>query len=148
MHEQFDIRVLLLKIQDLLSERDRACLHFIIGPDVNKDLRYDTSLGGSLRLLDSLFDKAIISDQDCDYLIQAFTKIRCHDAAKRLQGSFIVSPSTALYSMTTVHLSDYQRAQKHSKEQILTLHDILKDNELDKMSSTSAYEYDCTSCII
>ena len=86
MSGQLDFRALLLKIQDLLSDKDRHRLHFLIGNDVPKHLRDDLSLGGTLHLLDALIDKAIINYQDCDYLIEAFKKIHCHDAAKRLQG--------------------------------------------------------------
>ena len=90
MTEQFDFRALLLKIQDLLSENDRHRLHFLLGEDVPKYLRDDPSLNGTLHVLESLFEKAIISDQDCDYLIEAFNKIHCHDAAKRLKGLFLL----------------------------------------------------------
>jgi len=90
MNKQFDFRALLLKIQDLLSDKDRERLHFLLGEDIPRDLRDDTSLGGALRVLQSLFDKAFINDQDCDYLIDAFIKICCQDAAKRLQGSFFL----------------------------------------------------------
>jgi hypothetical protein len=93
MNGQFDFRALLLKIQDLLSEKDRHRLHFLLGEDVPRYLRDDLSLSGTLHLLDSLLEKSFISDQDCDYLIEAFNKIHCHDAMKRLQGSFFYFPS-------------------------------------------------------
>ena len=86
MDEHFDFRALLLKIQDLLSNSDRHRLHFLLGEDVPRVLRDDLSLGGTLHLLESLLEKAFISEQDCDYLIAAFNKIHCHDAASRLQG--------------------------------------------------------------
>lgn len=86
MSGQFQFRELLLKIQDLLSDHDRQRLHFLLGDDVPRHLRDDPSLGGTLSVLQSLFDKDIINDQDCDYLITALTKIRCLDAARRLQG--------------------------------------------------------------
>ena len=86
MNRQFGFRALLLKIQDLLSDNDRQRLHFLLGEDVPRYLRDDVSLNGTLNLLDSLLEKTFISDQDCDYLVEAFTKIHCHDAAKRLQG--------------------------------------------------------------
>jgi hypothetical protein len=90
MNKQFDFRALLLRIQELLSDNDRHRLHFLLGEDVPRYLRDDLSLGGTLRLLDSLFEKTFISDQDCDYLIEAFKKIQCYDAAKRLQGSVFI----------------------------------------------------------
>jgi hypothetical protein len=33
---------------------------------------------------------SIISDQDCVYLLEAFNKIGCHNAARRLQGLFVL----------------------------------------------------------
>ncbi|CAF3084203.1 unnamed protein product, partial [Rotaria sp. Silwood2] len=82
MSASFDFRAVLLKIQDLLSDNDRQRLHFLLGEDVPRHLRDDPSFTGTLRVLESLFEKAIINDQDCDYLIEAFEKIQCHDAAK------------------------------------------------------------------
>ncbi|CAF3328775.1 unnamed protein product [Rotaria sp. Silwood2] len=86
MGGELDFRALLLKIQDLLSDNDRHRFLFLLGEDVPRYMRDDPSLSGTLRVLESLFEKAIISDQDCDYLIKAFKKIHCNDAAKRLQG--------------------------------------------------------------
>jgi hypothetical protein len=89
MSTQFNFRALLIRIQDLLSESDRQRLHFLIGNDVPKHLREDLSIRGALHVLESLFDKAIITDQDCRYLIEAFRNIRCHNAVERLQGLFL-----------------------------------------------------------
>ena len=86
MNAQLDFRALLLRIQDLLSDRDRHRLHFLLGEDVPRALRDDVTFNGTLRLLDSLLEKTFISDQDCEYLIDAFKKIHCLDAARRLQG--------------------------------------------------------------
>ncbi|CAF5075104.1 unnamed protein product, partial [Rotaria sp. Silwood1] len=117
MSGEFDFRALLLKIQDLLSDNDRHRLLFLLGEDVPRYLRDDPSLSGILRVLESLFEKAIISNQDCDYLIKAFTKIHCNDAAKRLQ--------------------EYQLALEHFNQRSYSLQDILlfdNDGE-DKMLS-------------
>ena len=89
MDAQLDFRALLLRIQDLLSDDDRHRLHFLLGEDVPRYVRDDVSLSGTLRLLDSLLEKTFISDGDCAYLINAFTKIQCLDAARRLQGLFL-----------------------------------------------------------
>ncbi|CAF2767947.1 unnamed protein product [Rotaria sp. Silwood2] len=91
MSGDFDFRALLLKIQDLLSDNDRHRFLFLLGEDVPRYLRDDPSLSGTLHVLESLFEQAIISNQDCDYLIKAFKKIHCNDAAKRLEGSFLQS---------------------------------------------------------
>ncbi|CAF2690651.1 unnamed protein product [Rotaria sp. Silwood2] len=85
MSGEFDFRALLLKIQDRLSDNDRLRFLFLLGEDVPRYVRDDPPLIGALRALESLFDKAIINAQDCDYLIKAFKTIGCNDAAKRLQ---------------------------------------------------------------
>jgi hypothetical protein len=90
MSASLDFRAVLIKIQDLLSDKDRERLHFLLGDDIPRCLRDDSSMGGALRVLESLLEKAIISNQDCDYLIEAFMNIHCRDAAKRLKGLFLL----------------------------------------------------------
>ena len=86
MDQQFDFRALLIKLQDNLSDNDRRRLHFILGDTIPRQLRDDPTLGGTLSLLESLFDQAKISEQDFDYLIQAFREIPCYDGVRRLEG--------------------------------------------------------------
>lgn len=89
MDEQFDFRALLIKLQDCLSDNDRRRLHFIVGDTIPRYVRDDPTLGGTLTLLESLFDRAKISEQDFDYLIQAFQEIHCFEGVKRLKGMCI-----------------------------------------------------------
>ena len=89
MNEQFDCRSLLLRIQDLLSQSDRSQLLFLLGEDIPRHPRDDPSICEALRVLDSMLDRTIISNEHCTNLINVFTLIQCHDAAKRLQGFFI-----------------------------------------------------------
>jgi hypothetical protein len=105
MTAQFDFRALLVKIQDRLSDGDRQRLHFLFGDNVPRNLRDDQSAGGALRVLESLFDKAIINDQDCDYLIEAFKNIHCHNAVQKLQGLFISIPIAIWNSMIVQNIS-------------------------------------------
>ncbi|CAF1639663.1 unnamed protein product [Adineta ricciae] len=117
MSGQFDFRALLIKVQDLLSDGDRVRLHFLLGDDIPRNLRDNPSLSGTLSVLESLFDKDIISEQDCDYLIEAFKKIHCYDAAKRLQ--------------------EHQRAhtERHGRNCSLQ-HILIDDNENDRHMAT------------
>jgi hypothetical protein len=80
------LRAILLKLQDRLSDDDRKRLHFYLGNDVPRRIRDDPSLGGTLCLLESLFDQDKINEQDFDYLISAFDEIQCLDAVKLLRG--------------------------------------------------------------
>jgi hypothetical protein len=80
-----EFRSILLKLQDRLSDNDRKRLHFFFGNDVPRRIRDDPSLGGTLSLMESLFDQDKISEQDFTILIKAFNEIQCLDAAKLLQ---------------------------------------------------------------
>ena len=82
--EQQPLRQVLLKIQDLLSNEDRERLHFLLGNHVPKQYREDPSLGGTLRVLETLLDREIINEADCHYLIKALKEISCFQAAKQL----------------------------------------------------------------
>ena len=82
------LRAIILNLQDRLSNDDRKRLHFYLGNDVPRRIRDDPTLGGTLNLMDSLFDQDKINEEDFSYLIEVFDQIRCFDAAKVLKGQF------------------------------------------------------------
>lgn len=86
MDRAFDFRALLLQIQNRLSNDDRRRLHFLIGDIIPRHQRDDCTLGGTLTLLESLFDRALISEDYLEFLVRIFKEIQCHDAVRRLQG--------------------------------------------------------------
>ncbi|CAF0797992.1 unnamed protein product [Rotaria sordida] len=116
MDEQFDFRALLLKLQDCLSDNDRRRLHFIVGDTIPRRLRDNPTLGGTLDLLESLFDQAKISEQDFDYLIHTFNEIHCYQAVQRLKEHQLV------------------QKQRNQNETIINLPDLFDDNEEDTMN--------------
>ena len=59
-----------------------------MGSDVPRRIRDDPSLGGTLNLMESLFDQDKISERDFTFLINVFDEIRCFDAVKILRGGF------------------------------------------------------------
>ncbi|CAF1624460.1 unnamed protein product [Adineta ricciae] len=79
------LRSIILNLQDRLSNDDRKRLHFYLGHDVPRRIRDDPTLGGTLALMDSLFDQDKINEQDFTYLIKTFDEIRCFDAVKLLK---------------------------------------------------------------
>jgi len=85
--DTYDLRGIILKLQDRLSDNDRKRLHFFLGDDVPRRIRDDPTLGGTLNLIESLFDQDKINAQDFTFLIKAFDEIRCADAVKLLRGS-------------------------------------------------------------
>ncbi|CAF1219194.1 unnamed protein product [Rotaria sordida] len=119
MGEQLNFRALLLKLQDALSESDRKRLHFILGDYIPADLRDDSSMGGTLKLLEALVNQAKISEQDVGFLIEVSNKIHCHSIVQMLKR--------------------HQRIQQHQKsvEPMITndslLNELLED---DKVTST------------
>ena len=85
------LRALIVRLQDRLSEDDRKRLHFFLGNDVPRRIRDDPSLGGTLSLMESLFDQDKINDEDFTFLINAFDEIQCLDAVKVLRGKLSYS---------------------------------------------------------
>ncbi len=96
MLDTHHLRAILLKLQDRLSDDDRQRLHFFLGNDVPRRIRDDPSLGGTLHLLESLFDQDKINEQDFTYLINAFDEIQCIDAVKLLRGNFFLLDSSMM----------------------------------------------------
>lgn len=82
------LRGIILKLQNRLSDDDRFRLHFFIGDDVPRKIRDDLSLRGTLKMMDSLIDQDKINEQDFTFLIHAFDAIQCIDAAELLRGHF------------------------------------------------------------
>jgi hypothetical protein len=81
------LRAIILKLQDRLSDNDRKRLHFFLGNDVPRRIRDDPTLGGTLSLMESLFDQDKINGVDFTFLINAFDEIQCTDAVQLLRGN-------------------------------------------------------------
>ncbi|CAF1517536.1 unnamed protein product [Adineta ricciae] len=73
------------RIQDLLSDKDRERLCFLLGESTPQIMPENCSIGETFRVLESFLEKGIISNQDYDALIQAFTNIHCYDAVKQVE---------------------------------------------------------------
>jgi hypothetical protein len=98
------LRGTILKLQDRLSNDDRKRLHFFLGNEVPRLIRDDSTLNGTLTLMESLFDQDKISEEDFAFLINAFDEIQCTDAVKILKGiPSIVSISMSLYRIRLEH---------------------------------------------
>ena len=84
--DNLQLRAIIIKLQDRLTDDDRRRLHFFFGNDVPRRIRDDPTLGGTLGLIESLFDQDKINEQDFTFLIEAFEQIKCSDVAKLLRG--------------------------------------------------------------
>ncbi|CAF3418186.1 unnamed protein product [Rotaria sp. Silwood1] len=84
MDEDFEFRVVLLKIQNSLSDTDRKQLHFLFSKDIPRRLQDGGSLEDALDALQTLFDRAKISRYNNTYLIRGLQAIERHDCVDRL----------------------------------------------------------------
>ncbi|CAF1103535.1 unnamed protein product [Rotaria sordida] len=80
-----EFRSLLIKLFNQLTNNDRQALHFAVGNKVPRKDRDNCTPSGSLNLLDSLFDRNLITEQNFDYLINIFEQINCNDASEQLK---------------------------------------------------------------
>ncbi len=85
------LRSILLNLRYRLSDNDQELLHFYLKNDVPGTLGDDSTLNGTLRLMQSLFDQDKINERDFTLLIDAFKQIRCFDAVNLLKGLFFFS---------------------------------------------------------
>ena len=81
-----NLRSVIVKIQDRLSDDDRARLHFYIGDKVPRAIRDNMTLCGTLCLIQCLFERNYVNEDDLSMLINAFETINCIDAVKMLKG--------------------------------------------------------------
>jgi hypothetical protein len=81
-----ELRSIILNLHHRLSDHDRQRLHFYLKNHVPRDIGDDSTLNGTLKLMDSLFDQAKISEQNFTFLINAFKQIQRLDAVQLLKG--------------------------------------------------------------
>ena len=117
MDAEIRFRTLLLKLQDSLSDVDRQRLHFLIGSVIPRRLRDDPTINGTLNLLESLFDRGKITDQEFDFLIEAFEGIDRQDIAWRLRGTSLWPIIKSVWILSDgLCLSQRMPSQWESKE--------------------------------
>jgi hypothetical protein len=84
-----ELRSTLLYLLGRLTNYDRQRLHFYLKNHVPRDIGDDSTLNGSLKLLDSLFDQAKISEQNITFLINALKQIQRFDIVLVLEGTSV-----------------------------------------------------------
>lgn len=134
------LRSILLNLHYRLSDNDRERLHFYLHNDAPRSLIDDSSLSGTLKLIQSLFDQDKINEKDFTFLIKAFKQIQCFDAAKHLEGSFVISNFMSfdwmdLEHQHRMHLPDHhQSVLSLASVMPLTSLELLDDNVDDRMA--------------
>ena len=61
-------RAILLKLQRRLSDDDRDRLHFYLKNEVPRSIGDNSTLNGTLQLMDSLFDQSKINEENFTFL--------------------------------------------------------------------------------
>jgi hypothetical protein len=82
---------IVLNLQQRLSDNDRERLDLYLKNDIPKSVGDDSTLGGTLKLIQSFFDQDKINEKDFTLLIDGFKQIRCFDAVHLLEGFFFIS---------------------------------------------------------
>ncbi len=98
------LRGILLKLESRLSDDDRKRLHFFLGNDVPRRIRDDPSLGGTLSLMESLFDQDKINEHGFTFLINAFDEIQCFDTVKLLRDNVFLLINISLFPVDIEHM--------------------------------------------
>jgi hypothetical protein len=96
------LRSILLNLQYRLSDNDRERLHFYLKNDVPRQVGDDSTLSGTLKLMQSLFDQDKINEKDFTLLIDAFKQIQCLDAVHLLKGLFYLFLSSIWFNIINV----------------------------------------------
>jgi hypothetical protein len=81
---------ILLNLQQHLGDNDRERLDLYLKNDVPKPVEDDSTLGETLKRMQSLFDQDNINAKDFTLLIDAFKQIHCFDAVNLLEGFFLL----------------------------------------------------------
>ncbi|CAF1086489.1 unnamed protein product [Adineta ricciae] len=129
-----DLRKVLLKVGDRLSNESRKRLHFLLGDTVTRPIQDDTTIHGTLDLWQSLFDQGKINESDVTVLISAFRDIDCMGPAKDLQEYMQSVRSTGVVTEST----EAQIIQTTSKFEALT--DDQED--IDKVTVNTRFNYE------
>jgi hypothetical protein len=91
------LRSIRLNLQYRLNDTDRERLHFYLKNDVSRRVGDDSTLSGTLRLMQSLFDQVKIREKYFTLLIDAFKQIQCFDAVHLLKGFFYFFLNSILF---------------------------------------------------
>jgi hypothetical protein len=137
----FDFRVLLIQLSNELSDHSREELHFVVDSIVPRKLRDDCTPTGTLHLFQCLFDRTLITDQQCDYLIHVFREIDCCEAVEKLEGSYcsLMSWTFACY----LSCIEFRRCQKPRTSSMrstdsIALNESVSNTEVDKIGNISS----------
>jgi hypothetical protein len=110
------LRAIILDIEYHLSDEDRRRLHFYVGGAVPRRLQDDTSLAGTLNMMERLIEEGRISENDFTFLIDALDQIHCMNAVELLKGKivFLIINFTAVYCYRTFKTKSIKRTKSIS----------------------------------
>jgi hypothetical protein len=138
------LRSILLNLQYRLSDNDRERLYFYLKNDVQRQVGDDSTLYGTLKLIQSFFDQDNISEKDFALLIDAFKQIQCFDAVNLLKGFFFFVNFISFNLIDVEHqnqmLSNGLNQSTQSLAAIMPPHiqEFINDCEDDKICTDSS----------
>lgn len=135
MSDKRNLRTLLAKLQNHLSDSDRRRLHSSFN-EIKSERCFDNlSIDRILDFLESLFDQRKISDSDFNDFIEVFREMGSDDAVRRLSGRCrrINSPRNRIVCIA------YQQNKLHTTQSTVLSNDLIINNGDNGQSmSTSA----------
>ncbi|CAM2714477.1 unnamed protein product [Rotaria socialis] len=132
MNEDFEFRVVLIKIQNNLSDADRLQLHFLFGEDIPRRLQSNGSLETTLEVLQTLFDRLKISNKNYNYLVRALEAIQRPDCVERLLSYGKLVPADIIPSIPQETQAEMKPRLPLTKSKNPTPYEILRDLDLDE----------------
>jgi hypothetical protein len=133
MMDNHHLRGIILKLENRLNDDDRKRLHFFLGNDVPRRIRDDPSLGGTLSLMESLFDQDKINEKDFTFLINAFDEIQCMDAVKLLRSNFLLQIKLSLFLVHVDHMRLMQQSNRlnQSMQSLASIMPLIMDQSME-----------------
>ncbi len=125
-------------LQQRLSDNDRERLDLYLKNDVPKPVGDDSTLSGTLKLIQSLFDQDEIKEKDFTLLINGFKQIRCFDAVKLLEGFILFLNFISFNSIDLEHQRRMLSRVLNKPSQSLAL---IMPSHIQEFIDNHEYEY-------
>jgi hypothetical protein len=129
---------IVLNLQQRLSDNDRERLDLYLKNDVPKPVGDDSTLGGTLKLIQSLFDQDKINEKDFTLLIDAFKQIRCFDAVNLLEGFVLL---LNFISFNLIDLEHQRRMLSRGLNQSSQSLALIMPSHIQELIDNHEYEY-------
>lgn len=83
--ERDGLRLAIVRALEFINDDERHRLHFIFGDQVPRPVRENRTVNGTLTLIETLFEREKLNQNDLTTLINVFRRLKCVGAAEVLQ---------------------------------------------------------------